>query len=327
MAVPTTAIQRTELGSTFNEFDLAMSRGGFIGQRVLRPRMSATQSAAVPLIPLEEQLQQQKTQRAAGARYQRGQFEWTNYSFATKEYGWEEPIDDRTLAIYRDLIEAEAIHASRCQDFVMREYETKVVATVYDTAVWTGAALTTPVGVKWNVPATAVPITNVFAGIDKVKASGGHKPNGLTMNDSQLRDVIRTAQVVDQLKFWGGDDPKNITPVMLAELFQLEFLLVANFSLKNTANPSAAGVIADIWDSTMVMLGRFAVTDDPAETCIGRTIMFSEESAGPGTDEPIAVTMEEYRDEPVRGSVMRSRTDYDLVVIFKECGHLLTNIR
>lgn len=324
--VPSTAINRVELGSTYQEYDLAMSRNGFIGNKVLKTRMSAVQQATVPLVPIEALLQSHSTKRAANGTYPRGQWEWTSYSFSTEEFGWEEPIDERTLKIYRNLIEAERIASDRATDFVCREYEQTVAAAVFNATTWTGAALTTAVAVEWDTFATAVPTRNVKAAHKKIKLSSGMKPNALIIQDDVLRNLTECDSIVDRIKYSGRDDPKNVTAVIVADLFMVDQLLVGSFALKNTANPKAAASLADIWDDEYAMLAKLAVTDDPQETCIGRTIMWSEESAGPGGDDGIAVTMEEYRDEDVRGNVMRARTDYTTVIIHVECGHLLSNI-
>ena len=329
MAQPSTAITRTELGSTFSEFDLAMSRRGFIGTRMFKPRMTAVQAAEVPLVPIEALLQDQPDDRTPGGSYKRSDFEFTKYDYHTVERGREEPIDDRTLAIYRDLIEAEDIHAQRAMDFIMRKYEMRCAAFAYDTAIFTDGPpdLTTPVAIKWDVYATAVPRRNVFDAIEKIKTSGACAPNKLTMNDTQLRDLVEVDSIISLIKYDSMDDPKKITPTFLAGLFTLDEILVASYVLKNTANPQQTAVVANVWANTSVLLGRMAVSDDPAEVCVGRTMMWSEETAGPGTDEGIAVTMEEYREENIRGGVIRGRTDYELKYIYKECGHLLTNIK
>ena len=52
MVMASTAIYRLELSATFYEFDLEMSRRGFIGPRVLRPRMVGIQAADVGKIKL-----------------------------------------------------------------------------------------------------------------------------------------------------------------------------------------------------------------------------------------------------------------------------------
>ena len=74
------------------------------------------------------------------------------------------------------------------------------------------------------------------------------------------------------------------------------------------------------------MVACVAVTDDPQEPCVGRTFLWNEENAGVGTDEELAVIVEEYREEGVRGSVIRARNDRDIVIMYKEAGHLLSNV-
>jgi hypothetical protein len=165
----------------------------------------------------------------------------------------------------------------------------------------------------------------VFAGIEKIRDGAGIRANGMTMIDSTVRDLVQVDTIIDLIRYWGGDDPKNITPSTLATLFTLDFVMVAGFVQKNTA--ALGGLtLADIWNPDYAMIGRFAVTDDPQEPCIGRAPMWATESAGPGADGQIGVTVEEYRDDPIRGNVFRARTDYDHVVVHKECGHLLTNL-
>ena len=123
MAMPSTVITRIDLSSTFTEFNQKMSRQGFIGPKVLRPRMVGIQAADVGKIPIEALLQQHDTNRASGSGYNRGDWNFTKYSYSCSEHGWEEPLDDRNIKIYQDIFDAEAIAAGRAEDIVMRDYE------------------------------------------------------------------------------------------------------------------------------------------------------------------------------------------------------------
>jgi hypothetical protein len=76
------------------------------------------------------------------------------------------------------------------------------------------------------------------------------------------------------------------------------------------------------------MLARVAVTDDPQEPCIGRTFMWTGD--GPdavGTAEALAVIVEEYREEKVRGTVFRARNNRDIEMMYPQAGHLLQGVR
>ncbi len=324
--LPSTAITRLDLSATFFEFDLAMSRKGFIGSRVLRPFLSGVQSANAGKIPLEALLQTHDTSRAPGAGYSRGDFEFTKYSFATDEHGWEEPMDERQLKLFADMFDCEAVHAQRAVDFVMRNYEIAVAAMIYNTTTWTGAAKTTAITHEWDDASNAVPLTNIEAAKRKVRAGCGLDANALICNRDQFWNLANTNQIVSRIKYWGGDDPKKINEAMIAAACDLEHIIVAG-GIKNTANEAQTASISAIWSDEYAMLCRVAETDDPAEPCVGRTFMWSEENAGaPGDDGEIAVIVEEYREEKVRGSVIRARNDRDLVIMYAEAAHLLSNV-
>ena len=322
---PTTAITRYELSRPFTEFDLRMNRKGFIGPSVLRPRPVAIQAADVGKIPLKELLQMKSTKRSPGSGYKRGDFEMDKYSYSTDEYGWEEPLDDRSIAIYRDIIDAEAIHADRAEDFVLQEYERDVATAVFDTAVWTGAPLTTAIVNEWDDHANATPIADVHAAKEKVVLGSGLDANALICNALQYWNLINCDEVVERVKYSAKATQEEMRR-SIAELLDISMILVAG-GLKNTANPQQAASIARIWDGEYAMVARVAMTEDPQEPCIGRTFIWTGD--GPtslGTDEELAVLMEEYREEGIRGSVMRARNDRDIVIMYKQAGHLLSNV-
>jgi len=325
MAMPSSTITRYELGATFNEFDLAMSRKKFIGPKVLRPVMVGVQAADVGKIPIEALLLTRKDDRAPGAGYRRGDFEFSKYSYATDEHGWEETLDDRKLAIYRDILNAEQIHAQRAMDFVMRNYEIAVAAAVYNTTTWTGAALTTDITHEWDDHTNAVPVDNIEAARLKVIEGCGMEPNALICNRKQAFHLGQCANIVDRIKYSGKDDPKKIPLAALAECLQVDMIIVAG-GYKNTAKEGQDVSISTVWGDENMMLAKVATGDDPQEPCIGRTFMWSGDGPGaPGSDEEIAVVVEEYREEARRGGIIRARNDRDLVIMYPQCGHLIGN--
>lgn len=330
MGVPQVTITRTELGATFSEFMLGAARSGFIGHLVLGARMSNIQAGDVPLLPIEQVLQSQSTVRAPGAGYSRGQFEWNKYSFVTNEYGWEEVVDDRLSRIYADLIEQEEISNQRAMDFVLREFETAAATTMFSTGTFTNAAA----AAAWSVKGSATPIADVHARILAIENATGIRPNAVVLDRSLLREARRTDEVLDALKYSGMDDPKKITLGAFATLWDVDFVLVAGADnsaainsmvpVKNTANIGQTASLSRIWDATKVGVGRIAVTRDPQEVCVGRTIMWSEENAGLGSDESLAVVTEEYRSDEVRGNVLRARMDYQQKLIYTNLWNIIT---
>jgi hypothetical protein len=324
MPSPSSAITRLELGSTYEEFDLKMNQRGFIGSQVLRPRIVAKNSGDVGKVPLKQLLQSRSTKRAPGSPYARDNWEFDKFAFSVQEFGKEEPLDDAQLAMYGDLIDAERVCADRAEEAVLNEFERDVSTAVFNATTWTGAALTTAITNEWDDYANADPINDVHAAAEKVSAGSGVEPNALILNRSVYRNLLQCDQVVDRIKF-------TVTPTAsalrsaLAELFDLRYVLVAG-GFKNTANEGQAASLSRIWDPEYVMVARVAETDDPREPCIGRTFIWPGDGPGaPGDGGALAVLMEEYREEKVRGTVFRARNNRDIVIMHAACGHLLSN--
>ena len=329
MASPTTAITRFDLSLMYSEFSLIANQRKYIGLRVLPAVGVARQSSSFLKVTVESVLGKvEDTKRAPGATYKRGEFEWTTDNYSTDDHGVEEPLDDRTLNMYGSEIRLERIRSMRAVNRVLQRFEQDVADAVFDTAVWTGAALTTAVANKWSDATNGVPITDIDNAIEKVKASSGMVPNALILSDLAHRTIKRTVQVQDLLKYSGRDDPKNLADA-LAELFDIDRIIVGR-GFKNTSDLGQDATFARFWDTTMAMVCHVNDSmdlEDPDPT-IGRTIMFTDENAAiPGGDDgAINVIVEEYREEKIRGSVLRARNDRQVKILHPEAGHLLTAV-
>lgn len=325
MAVPSTAITRYELSEPFSEFDLRVNQRGYIGPRIMRPRLVGLQSADVGKIELGQLLQQRDTSRAAASGYRRGEFEFTKYDYACSEHGWEEPMDDWTVSVYSDLIDAEATHSDRAVGFLCDAFERDVKDIVYDTNVWTGDDLTTALGNEWDDAAAATPIEDVFNAKEKVRLGSGLIANALVCNALQYFHLKNCDQVVERIKYVARADQMELSRA-IADVLDIDMILVAG-GLTNSANPQQAASISRVWPNENAMVCRVALTDDPREPCIGRTFIWTGDGPGSvGDDEKLAVVVEEYREEKVRGSVIRARNNRDLKVMYKQAGHLLSNV-
>ena len=332
MGTPSTAIYRYDLSISFGEFSTVLNRRGYIGLQVLTPIGVAMQSAKFSVLPKEALLMPiEDTKRAPKGGYKRDEFEWETAEYATDEHGVEEPMDDRTIAMYGQEIRAEVITAERTIQRVAQAYEKEVADAVFNATTWTGATLTTAVSTDWTTADTATPISDIDGAIDKVEESCGHRPNALIIPRYALMKMLRTAEISDQIKYSGHWDPASLqreAGAIVKEFFQLEKLLIAD-GMYNSAGLGQDATFARVWDQTMCMVAHVHDSmdlEDPMPT-IGRTIVWSEES-GPlaGTDNGPGLIVEEYREEATRGSVIRGRTDYEVKILYPECGHLLTGI-
>jgi hypothetical protein len=320
MAAPSAALVtlRPDLAASFEQFDLAMSWNGFIGSKVLPMVDVLSQAGNFGIIPIEQLLQARTTARAPGAAYPRALFTFKPSTYACKENGFEEPIDDREVAMYQNYLAAEQYAALRARDAVLRNYETRVINLLTDTSVFTGA-LTSAVAVSWKTVASSTPTVDIITAVKAVYANSGIKPNTVVMGWSAWQNFRQSADTVNRIKYWGGNDPstKGITTQVAANLFDVEDVIVAG-AQKNNANEGASASLTQLWNDDRIQVCRVARTNDFKEPAIGRSFHWGADGSTP------TGTVESYRDERVRGNVIRVRMDTDEQVIYKQLGYLLT---
>jgi hypothetical protein len=227
---------------------------------------------------------------------------------------------------------------------VLQRLEYDIAAAVFNTTTWTGAALTTTVGTAWTTVATADPIADVDAAHEKVSVGCGEDANTLVLTKKGFRAMIRTARLEGLLKYDAsellvalntGQNQSMVSEIVsgLKDLLQVERILVGR-GFKNTADKGLPPSLSRVWDDTKAML--CVVHDDGIEgdlenpmPQIGRTI-FSNKN-----DEPLpgandaglgSLIIEEYRENPVRGGVIRPRNKRQVKILHPQAGHLLQGV-
>ncbi|HOE97281.1 MAG TPA: hypothetical protein PK847_11930 [Candidatus Sumerlaeota bacterium] len=322
MPQPTTSLAtlRPDLAGSLEEFDLAMDRNGFIGLRVLPVIEVAKKSGTFGRIPLEQLLQERDTLRAPGSGYSRGNFKFTPDSYICEEHGAEEPVDDTEAEMYREYFDAELVATERARDVVLRNHELRVASLVFNATTFTSQ--TTNVTNEWDDYGNATPIDNIETAVRAIWNRTGLWPNALIINRIVFRNLRNCEQVIDRIASQGAGSAikaSDITADMLARVFDLQQVLVAG-SPYNSANEGAAATIAPIWSSEYAMVARLAGGNDIREPGLGRTFHWGADGSRIGT------TIESYRDETIRGDVIRARHDVDEKLIYPEAAQLLDNV-
>jgi len=302
------------------EFDLAMDRLGFIGNRCLPTIEVGKQAGTFGKIPLEQLLQTRDTIRAPGSGYARGQFTFTSATYACEEHGAEEPVDDREAKMYVDYFDAEQVAAQRAYDAVLRNAEIRAATLLFNATTFTSQ--TTSITHEWDDATNAVPITDVETAVRAVWARTGMWPNALIINRTVFRNLRSVAQVISRIESAGAGDPSkasDVTVQMLSAVFDLPYILVAG-SVKNTADEGLTASLANIWSDEYAMVACIATNNDIRQPCIGRTMHWSEDGSQPGG------TPESYRDETVRSDIIRVRHDVDELILYTEAAQLFDNV-
>lgn len=310
----------------FIEFDLAANRMGYIAPRaapIVNVSLASDNVGKIAIEDLLPALDGTSTNRQAGSGYKRGNYNFTTYSYTTEEHGAEETVDDRDEARYKHVIGgADKIATERALTRVLGNYERRTADLLFNTTTWTGAALTTGVSTEWSTAASATPIADVRAAKQKIWNGSGLDANALICNRDVFQNLLLVDEVQDMIASSGAGQSYmqgRITEQMLAEALGLDMVIVAG-GTRNGANSGQAASPTRLWSSEYAMVAKVATGADPREACVARTFHWTEDGSTEGG------TVEEYREEAVRGRVIRVRFDSDEVVMYAEAAHLLSNI-
>ena len=323
MPSPTSSLatQRPDL-ATFLEFDLQSEDQGYIAADVFPVIDVQSASGNFGKIPLEQLLQQRETRRSPGSGYSRSQWTFTPATYATYEHGAEEPVDDNEAQMYAEYFQAEQISTLRAFSAVLRNAEQRVADAVFNTSTWTGSSLTTAITHEWDDATNAVPLTDVEAAVQKIYDNSGLWANALIINRKVFRNLRNNDQIIERINASGAGSPSKATDVttqMLSAVFDLPNIIVAGTS-KNGAKEGQSASPTQIWSGEYAMVCKIASGPDMRDPCIGRTFHWSQDGSS------IGGTVESYRDETVRGDVIRVRHQVAEVVLYPEAGHLLSNV-
>jgi hypothetical protein len=313
---------RPELGASLQQFDVVAALGGMVGLQILKPKSVPIQNGYIGMRTLEELMKDDvTTERSPGAEYGRSGQKFTNFSFATKEYGHEEVVDDREAKLYQSYLEADIAAAQRIQGILMRRLEKEVCDLLTDTASTFTGALTDASSAAWTTVSTDI-IQEVEEAMLDFRTNSGMLPNVMVVGYDRFRAMLRNTGIVDRLKYWGQDP--NVGSMMantdvLAKAVGIDKIVVAGM-IRNSALEGQSRSLAQIWDGTKVGFYRAAMTDDIKEPCVGRTFIWTEDGANPDG----SVVFESYRSEERRGRVIRGRHESQAKIAYDKLGFVLT---
>lgn len=315
----TTSYDRPDIAEAFTEFDAAASEAGFIGLQLAPPFNTPEQSGTFPRVPIEAVLEEVETARNSKGGYAQSDWEFEQDSFATKEHGAEERIDDRQAAIYASVLEFETICAARARWKVLIKLEREIKTALE------AAGTQTAVGTAWDQASAATPIDDVLGQIDSFKVGCGYEPSHAWLTDKLLRKLALCSQIQDRVKFSGMDDPKFATDPgrrsefvsALSALFGIPNIVVAS-AMRNSANKGATFSGANVWTDSVFGLIRVPSSRDLSEVGAYRTFVWDGDGAG------IGGTFETYRNDSVRSDMMRFRHERQVKQLHSVCVRSLT---
>lgn len=299
MPSPSSALStlRPDLAASFTQFDLAMDRQGFIATKVAPVMDVANSSGTFGVMPLGQLLTPRETKRAPGAEYGKSKSNFDTASYITHEYGAEEVVDDNDRKNYRNYFDSDLIAAQKAYDAVLRGMEIRTAAlfSSFTTA-------TSGVGTTWKTWATCDPVADIELAVQTVYANSGMWPNTLILTRTQFRNLRECAKIVDRVKYSGLVDPtaKGITAGVLAQVFDLPNVVIAG-STTNTAAEGQTASLSSLWSNDAAYVCYINGGNDFGSPTVARIFHWGADGSS------IGGTVEQYRNEGIRGDVFRVR--------------------
>lgn len=321
MSIPKNPVARSrpDIAVSMTEFDLEANNNKMISTQLF-PVFEASQQAGIFGRIKAKQLLQAAgdIERASGSGYKRRKWEFEDHPWFTKEYGVEEPIDERDKNRYSDFFDHEVIATNRSRSATLIDQERKTRDLIYGV----GAGQQSAAGTAWSNWAGSDPISNVEAAAIKFWERTGVWPNTLGMSYLTFRNVRQNAKVLDRIAASGAGDRNRATDVTVAQLS--EVFAMPNIAVGGAAHDAGgAGLALDvqmIWGKANAFLLYVPNSNDLKEPAFGRTFHWAEDGS------KIGGLVESYWEESNRSWFYRLRHEIHPNKIYSELCELITGV-
>jgi hypothetical protein len=323
MPRPTTKLARTrpDIVDSLTEFSLEANNNKMIATELFPVFNAPAQAGNFGVLPIEALLEDSDTARASGAAYGRGNYEFEEQSFATKENGWEETVDERDEAIYADYFDADLVAASRARSKILINQEKRVAALTMGSGTMDTTAVSAGI---WNASnGTAAPIVDVEAAVKEIWDRTGLYPDTMVLSYWAFRALRNVAEILDRINSAGAGDrtvATDVTTQQLAEVFDIPNILVAG-GINNSAAKGQDAVVASLWDEDKCLICKRISSGDIQEPGLGRTFHWSDDGS------VIGGRVESYYEDQTRSEVIRMRHETHEKVLMLATGELITGIK
>lgn len=308
----TYATPRLDLGQAM--WEIALSERTMIGTKVLPIFSTPKKAANFSRITKESIARRRNVIRAARSQYSRDEFEAKDQGYNCKERGHEQPLDDGERELYQSDFAAEMAASKIAMNVVLQEQERDITNTLFNTATFTGNYYSDNSGTPWATAGTDI-IGQVKTAAKNVRLNCANRANALIISQTVLDNQIGINTAIAAKLQYTQVPTQDAIVKALSGLLNLKYVIVGDV-VDNTAKEGQTFVGADMWGSNYAMVARVAETNDLTEPCLGRTMLWSADSAE-------NAMVEEYREEQTRSWIYRSRHHVDEVIFDVAFAQLL----
>lgn len=273
-----------------------------IGLKVMPPVAVPVRAGLYPKFELAagNLLRNEVSARAPYGKFPRGTRSFTQDTYATQEYGFEEAVDDTIASDMSRFFNAEVLSAKLALRKILIAHEVRVAAQIFSssiTATNSGTAYTVGNIATFDVG------DDVQLAIDRLLAKG-YGTNGLkvVMSNSVWTRVRSSTKFQNRLRGAGlsSDTILNASLQAAAEVFGVEEVCIGRAAIDNSLEGNAFSSGA-IWGNASIFVGKVGAGSTPESMLgggYGFTLNWSE--YGPLT------SVFNYRDESIKSNIIRS---------------------
>lgn len=274
-----------------------------------------------------------KSKRASGAGFARVSTPLDSATFLCEERGIEEQVDRTNNAIYKSMLDQEQVAARTAYHVMKIDHEADVVAAIFNETTFPASGTTGLVVTAWSTAATATPIADMNVGKKNIFNKIGVGPVALICNDTVVRNLWKTADVREQMKYGYGRVIEGSPQLdVLATVLGVD-RIIQGTARYNSANANATPTMASIWSDTYAFLARIDNGQTLDAPQLGRTfansIVYNESgddviTIGDETDPDVFVEM--YADKATASTIVRAREFTDEVIMDSSAGFLFKTV-
>ena len=279
----------------------------FVGSKLFPYFFTPLQSAAYYVFDRENMLNAPTSiARGPGGPYTRTRMRLSDDTYNCREYGHEEPVDDRERKKYSIAFDADAAAVRRLAYILALNYEQRVQAAAATLSGNTPSA-------TWDDYTNSNPMADVDAARESIHNATGLDPNLMVISRPVYFKLKEHPKILDKIKY---TQRGIVLPEILAAVFQVDEVAVAG-GIQNAAAEGQTVNPANIWGKDVYLAHVNAAQDLQAPT-FGRTFAWTEETG------PEGVLIESYLDETIRADVHRARQDADEKILGAEAGYRIS---
>lgn len=240
---------------------------GLIANRVSPVINVDTKDGQYPVFNRKEGrlLKRANLNRANGANYPRGTTSWSQDTYATKEYGFELPVDKN---VYKDMgrfFAVESVQAMLAKRKVLLEQEIRVAAATFNTTNYGSATNSATAYTIANIASFDVGL-DIDASKERIRAKGEPADMASVVMSKAVFDRLRAStKLQNRLRGIGvaSDTILNVTEEAVAEALGVKEIIVGK-NYYDSAEENVAFSGTAIWGNTYLWVGILGAGGSPA---------------------------------------------------------------